>query len=127
MRKRLLLGVSVLLSSTIVFANPSVFPVATTFQGTQACSVSSDTLPNFCALFKNAVTTCSPIPGLSMQRIYSLMIAVYGNLNNACLKNAGKYGGGVQACIDQWNCYWNGGSDSQGALCSGTGTRCDSL
>lgn len=106
-----------------------VFPDA--FQNIAApgedCAVSSDTLPNFCDLFKKAVTGCCPIRGLSMQHIYQLMVATYGDLQNACDKNAGNYGNGVQACIDQWNCYWKGGKDSQNQLCSGTGKTCGSL
>jgi len=102
----------------------TVFPIV---HSIESCAVASDSDPQFCVNFKTAVQGCSPIKNLSMQKIYKMMVAVYGSLQNACAKNAAKYGGTAQTCIDQWNCYWNGGQDSVGNTCDGNGVRCDSL
>lgn len=120
----------IIFAGTMLFAvsavaNP-VFPVPASSQSANQCVVASDTMPNFCDLFKSAVTSCSPVK-LPMQGIYRMMIAVYGTLQNACVKQAARYGSDPQTCIDQWNCYWNGGKDSKGGLCSATGNKCDQL
>ena len=109
------------------FADQNIFPSHAIFKGAQNCAVASDSDSQFCVNFKKAVQGCCPIPGLSMQKIYNMMIAVYGSLQNACEKNAAKYGGTAQTCLDQWNCYWNGGKDSVGNSCDGDGVRCDFL
>lgn len=112
-----------LLFTVNVVANP-VFPVSSDYQATNQCVVASDTMSNFCSLFKTAVTACSPIK-LPMHALYAMMTAVYGSLQMACQKQAAQYGSDPQTCIDQWNCYWNGESDSKGGLCSGTGKLCE--
>lgn len=112
-------------------ASQGVFPVSTHFDSAKNCSVATDFDPQFCANFKNAVQGCAPIPGLSMQKIYKMMVAVYGSLQNACDKNAAKYGGDPKICVGQWNCYWNGGIDPNDTppdnQCDGDGKPCDSL
>ncbi len=113
--------------SVTTFAGPSIFPVSSGLQDAQNCSVATDAVSTFCVDFKNAVQGCCPLGKLPMQQIYHLMIATYGTLQTACAKNAAKYGGTAQACIDQWNCYWNGGKDSQGNLCDADGNKCESL
>lgn len=112
-----------LLFTVNVVASP-VFPVSSTDQASNQCVVASDTVSNFCDLFKSAVTDCSPLP-LSMHALYAMMVTVYGTLQTACQKQASQYGSDPQTCVDQWNCYWNGGKDSHGGLCSGTGKLCE--
>ena len=118
--------------SLINSASASIFPVKTVFKSGQDCSVASDDTPAFCqpsgaGSFEAAVQSCCPLGKLPMQQIYNLMIGTYGTLQNACVKNAEQYGGTVQACIDQWNCYWLGGKDSEGNLCDGNGQPCGTL
>ena len=122
----------VVLFSNCVFAN-NVFPVLTASQTSNSknCAVATDYDSQFCANFKTAVQGCAPIPGLSMQKIYKMMLAVYGSLQTACTKNASRYGGDPQTCVNQWNCYWNGGIDPNDIppnnQCDGDGKPCDSL
>ena len=120
---RKIICVCVLLFTVNVVASP-IFPISSEYHATQQCTVTSDTVSNFCDLFKSAVTSCSPLP-LSMHALYSMMITVYGTLQTACNKQASQYGSDPQTCVDQWNCYWNGGKDSKGGLCSGTGKLCE--
>ncbi|OGT48456.1 MAG: hypothetical protein A3E82_03930 [Gammaproteobacteria bacterium RIFCSPHIGHO2_12_FULL_38_11] len=126
MKRKILWGVCVFIVSFFSFnvlADQAVFPVLV--DSAQQCAVATDYSPTFCSDFKIAVTSCCPIKNLPMQKIYHLMMVAYGDLQNACNKNAAKYGGSIQSCVDQWNCYWNGGSDSQDRLCSTTGVKCE--
>lgn len=83
--------------------------------------------PGFCASFK-AVAICyctnSGLPAgmcQDMNALYSRMMVVFGTLQRACEYQ--KYTT-PQDCMDNWNCYRRGGSDSRGRLCSGTQNAC---
>lgn len=81
----------------------------------------------FCPSFQAAAScycTASGVPkGMcqDVKTIYKRMIAIFGTVQRACeyQKNTP-----VQVCVDDWNCYMNGGKDSAGQLCSGTGKSC---
>jgi hypothetical protein len=83
---------------------------------------------NFCASFKeSAICHCTSM-GLplnvcrNMEDLNARMISMFGSLERAC---AFQKETAQQTCIDDWNCYLNGGEDSQGRLCSSTGASCD--
>lgn len=98
-----------------------------TFRDNPQCSVASDNVSTFCQDFKTAVQACCPLGKIPMSTIYNLMISTYGSLAVACQANAIHYGSNAKDCEMQWNCYWNGGTDANGDLCSTTGKACDSL
>lgn len=80
----------------------------------------------FCESFKTAATCyCSNTLPRKMceniNQIYQLMIARYGSIEIACKFQKET---SVQICIDDWRCYKNGGVDSQGGPCSGSGRAC---
>lgn len=82
---------------------------------------------NFCPSFKQVAIcycTSSGLPaGLcqNMNTLYNRLISVFGSLQRACEYQ--RYTS-TQDCIDNWNCYRAGGVDSQGKLCSSTGSAC---
>lgn len=86
---------------------------------------------NFCAKFKE-IAGCQCTNHLQpdsvcsdMKKIYSTMLKTYKTLSTACLYAASTQNTTQQECIDDWNCYWLGGTDSTGKLkCSGTGSKC---
>lgn len=90
-----------------------------------------DALPtnhvNFCASFKQAaICYCitSGMPAFMCQdvnQLYNRMIALFGSLQGAC--NYQKYIS-PQICMDNWNCYRQGGVDSRGNICSSTKASC---
>lgn len=83
--------------------------------------------PGFCNSFKTAAVchcTSSGLPlGMcsNMVQLYNRMIAMFGSMDKACQfqRDTSK-----QECIDDWNCYRLGGTNSNGELCSGTGSTC---
>lgn len=81
----------------------------------------------FCGSFKTAATcncTAKGVPSSLCQNlddIYSRMLSIFGSLDRAC---AYQHETDTQTCIDDWNCYRNGGTDSHGRLCSATGNSC---
>ena len=85
--------------------------------------------PTFCATFK-AVAKCHCSESLpddmcdDMNMLYGFMLDMTpgGTLDEACSMQSDT---SVQNCIDDWNCYRNGGKDSQGNSCSGTGRACE--
>lgn len=84
--------------------------------------------PGFCASFKSAAACyCkeSGGPGFvcqNMDLVYKLMMERYHHkLQEVC---EAQHDTSTQTCIDDWNCYRNGGKDSQGRLCSSTGKVC---
>ena len=99
--------------SSAVFACPSALP-------------SND--PNFCSSFHKAAECYCTSSGLplrmcnNMTLLYQRMIASLGSLENACRFQIHT---STQECIDEWVCYRNGGTNSRGELCSGTGNACE--
>ena len=82
--------------------------------------------PNFCASFTaSAVCHCAAtMPACkfySVSKIYTLMLSKYGTLAAAC---GSQNDTTQQTCIDDWNCYLLGGTDSSGNVCSSTGQAC---
>lgn len=131
MKKIFLFVVSALFSMSI-FAG--VFPVESGIVSSQCKPnpvVTSDTKNDFCTTFSESVASCWPPVGshknftpAQMKFNYNLMVRFYGSLKAACNKSAPSNGSTPQQCIDQWNCYINGGIDSQGGQCSGTKKSC---
>lgn len=84
--------------------------------------------PGFCASFRTAAVCYCTSSGLpagmcqNMKALYERMILVFGSLQRACEHQ--KYTT-TQDCIDNWQCYKLGGSDSQGRLCSSTRNACE--
>lgn len=133
MKQKILLGICAFIFTfflTDVFA-VSVFPNAfkSSLKAGKDCAIASDIIPAFCATsgfgsFSAAVKGCAP-GGMTMKGIYIGMLALYGNLQNACAHTAAKYGGTAESCIGQWNCYWKGGpSEDMSGLCDGNGQAC---
>ena len=85
------------------------------------------TSSNFCTSFKSVAECHCIVSGLpqgmckDMNAIYNRMLSVFGSQQKAC-----EYQKDVstQECMDDWNCYRSGGTDSKGNLCSGTGKAC---
>jgi len=88
--------------------------------------------PGFCSSFKS-IAFCHCIearlpPGMcqDVTAIYNRMLALFTHsLQKACQYAAQQHPEtSAQMCMDDWNCYFFGGRDSTGSLCSGTGRRC---
>lgn len=83
--------------------------------------------PNFCASFKSVAIcycTSSGLPAVmcqDMNMLHARMISIFGSLQKACEYQ--KYTT-TQDCMDNWNCYRNGGVDSRGRLCSSNKKAC---
>ena len=81
----------------------------------------------FCNSFKIAAQchcTSSGLPKgmcVNMHSLYDRMISMFGSLHKACEY---QHDTTTQNCIDSWNCYRHGGTDSQQQLCSGSGNAC---
>lgn len=82
----------------------------------------------FCQSFKQVAECHCVEAGLprgmcnNMKTIYSRMIGIYGSVQRAC---AFQKDTSTQNCIDDWTCYRNGGKNSAGQPCSGTGQKCE--
>ena len=82
---------------------------------------------NFCSSFKVAATCYCSSSGMpasmcqDMNQLYSRMMSMFGSLQRAC--GFQRYTT-VQDCVDNWNCYLQGGIDSQGRACSSTQRAC---
>ena len=98
----------------------------TTFAACPQASPSST--PGFCSTFKLVAQchcTSSGLPKgmcMNMHSLYDRMIAMFGSVRRACEYQRDT---SVQNCIDSWNCYRSGGVNSNGELCSGTGSACE--
>jgi hypothetical protein len=83
--------------------------------------------PGFCPSFKSVAVCHCIAKGLpagmcqDMNALYSRMIAMFGTLQKACEY---QHDTSAQDCVDNWNCYRNGGVNSQGLLCSSTSQAC---
>jgi hypothetical protein len=49
-------------------------------------------------------------------------MSIFGSIQRACEY---QHDTSVQNCLDDWQCYRNGGRDSTGALCNATGSSCN--
>jgi hypothetical protein len=83
--------------------------------------------PSFCGSFKD-VAYCHCMEGIGspeacsdMNQVHQFMLDYYGTLENACKNQTDT---DYQTCVDDWNCYLNGGVNSQGQSCSSTGSAC---
>lgn len=96
-----------------------------------ACPKASATdSSNFCSTFNEAATCyCSQSlpPSLcqNMKALYKRMTDLFGDLDRACEYAARTQNTTKQECMDGWNCYIKGGTDSTGKSCSGTGRACE--
>jgi hypothetical protein len=91
---------------------------------------------DFCAGFKSSAYCHCLDKGMDpsvcddMNQVYDAMMAYFRDSPEGPLAGACNYGqdqeDGVpkQVCIDDWNCYRNGGANSQAGLCSSTGQTC---
>lgn len=86
-----------------------------------------DDSASFCPSFA-AIAAChcteSGVPAgkcSDMNFVYNIMIARFITLDRACEYQTDTT---KQACIDDWNCYRQGGVDSNGKLCSSVGRAC---
>lgn len=85
----------------------------------------------FCSTFKDVAACHCKYSGMglpekfcqNMDKVYRVMINLYGSIKGACDKQADP-----QTCIDSWYCYREGGhipkNDPNGKLCCGTGLKC---
>lgn len=83
--------------------------------------------PNFCASFKSVAKCYCTSSGLpagmceDMNQLALRLKAVFGSLENACKSQ--KYTS-AEDCMDNWNCYLNGGIDSRNRICSSNYRAC---
>ena len=83
--------------------------------------------PSFCPSFKAVADCHCSENGLpeevcgDMNALYQYMLDMFGSMESAC---AFQQDTDPQTCIDDWNCYRNGGTNSQGQLCSASGSAC---
>lgn len=113
---RCLLAVSVYLMSISAFACTNALP--------------TDSV-GFCSSFRTVAVcycTSSGVPSgmcQDMQKLYNRMLSYFGSLQAACLYQQDKlHYSSAQDCLDNWNCYLRGGTDSKGRLCSSTQQPC---
>lgn len=98
-----------------------------TFAALSCPQATSTDNPGFCPSFKSVAQCHCTATGLpsqlcqDMNSIYKRMIAMFGSVQRACEYQKDTT---TQICIDDWSCYKNGGTDSQGRACSGTGLSC---
>lgn len=95
------------------------------------CHACPEALPaydaNFCPSFKAAAIchcTASGLPyGIckDVGNVYRRMVSFFGSLERACQHQTHT---SAQTCIDNWNCYLNGGIDSSGRACSNNNKAC---
>lgn len=84
--------------------------------------------PGFCPSFKVAAVcycTASGVPSSMCQNmtiLYHTMKARFGTLKRACEHQNYTT---TQDCIDNWNCYRQGGTNSRGERCSSTALPCE--
>ncbi len=114
---RYISAISALLFSMACFSMPTGCPSA----------AATNTL-EFCHSFKQAAEcycTSAGVPrGMcnNMSQLYNRMISMYGSVQRACEYQRHT---SVQLCLDDWNCYRNGGKNSQNQLCNATGQACE--
>jgi len=82
---------------------------------------------NFCESFKKVAQCHCEKKGVprflcrNMKFIHFCMIKKFGTENKTCLVQDDT---SVNICVDDWKCFWKGGRNSEGQLCSGTGNSC---
>lgn len=111
---------------TLIF---SLLISMSSYSMTLTCPQATPTnVSGFCQSFEQAAKCYCASTGLpkgmcnNMKDIYKRMISIYGSVKRACefQKNTG-----TETCIDDWNCYRNGGKNADGQLCSSTGNVCE--
>lgn len=83
--------------------------------------------PGFCQSFSDVARCYCQSQGLparmcsNVQLIYNRMISTFGSIDRACrYQRENTY----QNCLDDWQCFLNGGVLADGRVCSGTGLPC---
>jgi hypothetical protein len=117
-----------LLSFSCFAAAPSSRILAPTHAIVKTCEQAVPTTdPSFCPSFKSVASCHCYEGGLSgevcedMGALYQFMLDYYKSLEEACRDQTDT---DYQTCVDDWNCYRNGGANSSGGLCSSTGSAC---
>ena len=112
-----------------VIMSLTIFLSLNGYTASNACPPSSSTNTiNFCSSFKASAECYCTSSGLpkgmcnNMTQLYNRMISMFGSLQRAC---EFQHNTPTQNCIDDWNCYRNGGNNSQNELCSSTGKACE--
>lgn len=105
---------------------PALFS-ATLFAASSCPQAVATDDPGFCSSFQYVAQCHCRSSGLpqamcqDMGIIYKRMIIFFGSVLLACEY---QHDTTRENCIDFWDCYNNGGVDSQGRLCSGSGRSC---
>lgn len=90
----------------------------------QAAPVNSDA---FCYSFQSVAECHCKASGLpkkmcdNIPLVYQRMISTFGTIERACRYQKET---SFQNCMNDWQCYLNGGTTSDGLLCNGTGAAC---
>jgi hypothetical protein len=83
---------------------------------------------NFCPSFKKSASCACTSSGMpksfcgDMKALHKRMLMVFDTQKNACTYQRDV---SVKECMDGWNCYLNGGKNSDGSPCQRTGRRCE--
>jgi hypothetical protein len=83
--------------------------------------------PGFCQSFSQVAQCHCQSSGLparmcsNVQLVYQRMISTFGSVERACKYQKDT---SYDICMQDWQCYLNGGSRADGALCSQTGQAC---
>jgi hypothetical protein len=127
--KKILAFVMCFFSASCFAFVPATKTTATTLASCQQAVATTN--PGFCPSFKS-VAQCQCVsrglpPGMcqDMKLLYERMIAMFHSVESACKYQADtSHDTTQQQCIDDWTCYRTGGRDSQGGLCSSSGSAC---
>lgn len=144
--KNLIIQICCYFASSMTFANDIdtvQYFLRSNVTAPRACVIANNTDPNFCSLFfSNALCVCQetsstpkhPSECKDMHTYYNYLMFTFQSLSEACHWLAMNVPEpdrvSVQDCVDNWNCYWRGGTNSKGDYCSSKITmpnNCDNL
>ncbi|MDF1677094.1 MAG: hypothetical protein P1U32_00155 [Legionellaceae bacterium] len=93
-----------------------------------ACPTAAPTdSPKFCASFQTAARCHCTAGGLptamcsNVRLLYQRLLVTFGTLEKTC---EFQHDTTKENCMDSWKCYLNGGKNTAGKLCNGTGRSC---
>lgn len=128
-----------LLFATLIFISSTVFAddVISKYvssSNVKACNpyASISSAPDFCQTFPPAAACNCTNHGMTpavcdpndLTNLYKMMMQTYHhNLADACNNPRAQQLTSTQECIDDWNCYWDGGTSTTGK-CNATGIAC---
>lgn len=129
MKKILMLVICSMSSASYALTVNELQHIQPPVHGCQQAPATTD--PSFCNVFKTSANCHCLENGMDssvcndMNLVYSTMIDYFGSISSACdFQQYQSDGVPKQVCIDDWNCYRNGGTNSHGGLCSSTGNAC---